>query len=134
MINVSSKIVFIIAICIAFGCSTSNNTPVAINFSADSSVIVVTGINPVGLLQLKNNSFTEEDSARWLLVSVNDSLVAGKVSISNDTLVFNPATPFTKGISYLVTTPLNTNFGDAENMLKGKINYRISPQQQLLQR
>ncbi len=134
MNNVSSKIVFLIAICVAIGCTTSNNKPVVINFSADRSVIVVTGINPVGLLQLKNNEVHEEVKSNWLTVRANGIKVPGKVSIKGDTLLFVPTTAFLKGQAYLVSTPLNTRFGDGKDLLQGQINYSLAPHQKLLQR
>lgn len=95
--NVLSKIVFILTICVAIGCTTSNNKPVVINFSADSSMIVVAGINPVGLLQLKNSEAGEATSGQWVSVIADGKKVSGKVQIESDTLVFIPVTAFVKG-------------------------------------
>jgi hypothetical protein len=134
MMNVLSKIVFILTICVALGCTTSNNKPVVIDFSADSSMIVITGINPVGLLQLKNSDANESTSGQWVAVTTDGKKVPGEVHIESDTLVFIPAATFVKGKAYLVSTPLNSSFGDGKAVLQGEVNYRIAPQQKLLQR
>jgi hypothetical protein len=134
MMNVLSKIVFILTICVAIGCTTSNNKPVVIDFSADSSMIVVTGINPVGLLQLKNSETGETTSGQWVLVTADGEKISGKVQIESDTLVFIPVTAFVKGKTYLVSTPLNSSFGNGKAVLQGEVNYRMAPQQKLLQR
>ncbi|WP_432713746.1 hypothetical protein [Pedobacter sp.] len=105
-----------------------------INFSADSSAIVLTDIHPVGLLQLKNSATNDSTANKWLSVTTSGKEIAGKVKIEDDRMLFLPAQPFKKGQQYLVSTPLNTSFGGAREILKGKINYRLKSQQKILTR
>jgi len=129
-----SKIGVVTSICMSLSCTSSNNKPVIIDFSADSSAIILSDIHPVGLLQLKNSKASATTRMNWVSVTVNGAGVPGKVNIQDNKLLFIPEKPFEKGKNYVVSTPLNSNFGGAKEILKGKINYKIKPQQKTLQR
>ena len=116
------------------GCSTSNNKPVMIGFTADSAAISLRGINPVGLLELKNHFEKDSTAGEWVRVSSEGKEVPGKLRMLEEEIWFLPDTAFEKGKSYLVSTPLNTTFGDADQVLKGKVSYHLQPQEVLLER
>lgn len=132
-------------ICLALlllGCS-SGPKPLAIRFSADSTAIVISGIEEAGLLKLKTNLAT--DTAYQQLVSVlqtpaeNDSTGMetewpGKLSIKGDSLWFAPTDPFVKGKNYLVETMLNTRFASGGDIVRSKVGHTVKPQQQILVR
>jgi len=134
MIKFLSTIGVVFFLCSYLGCSTSKNEPVHIDFSADSNAIVLSDINPVGLLQLKNNNFSDSTRMNWVSVSVNGKVIPGKVNIQDDKIWFIPEKPFQRGESYLVSTPLNVNFGGAKEILTGRVSYQVKPQQKTLQR
>lgn len=124
-------------------CSNANNKPLSIDFSADSTKIVLQHIDQAGLLALKNNK--EGDSVLNELVAVlqtpseqdsaiREEPVVGKMLLTDSSVVFIPTQPFVKGRDYLVITHLNIRFGGAKEVLKGKINYSMKPQQKLLTR
>ncbi len=124
-------------------CSSTNNKPVFIGFSKDRKAIIVNHIDQAGLLQLKNTP--NSDSVLRNLISVlqtpseadtaiKEEPIDGKIKITDNTVVFTPFKPFVKGRDYLVITWLNMQFGDAEKMLKGQINYDPQPLQKLLTR
>lgn len=124
-------------------CSSTNSKPLLIAFSADSSAIVFSNIDPAGLLQLKN--FSPIDTVFNDLVSVLQSPseidttvkempIAGYFKATDSSLVFTPVQPFIKGVDYLVITSLNVRFGSTEKLLKGDLSYGIRPKQKLLTR
>ena len=126
-----------------FSCNTTNNKPLIIAFSPDSTQIVVKDINEAGLFQLKTNLNT--DSAYQKLVTVlqtpadDDSTGMeiewkGKLSLKGNELLFTPNLPFVKGKTYLVETMLNTQFASGEDILKDQVGTQIKPQQQTLKR
>ncbi|WP_316842973.1 hypothetical protein [Pedobacter gandavensis] len=125
------------------GCSDANNKPLSIDFSADSSKIVFTHIDPRGLLELQG--LKNRDSVLNDLISVlqtpseKDSLIReepipGQMTLSDSSLVFSPLQPFVKGRTYLVITHLNIQFAKPEEIVKGKLSYSIKPQQKVLNR
>ncbi|WP_316746583.1 hypothetical protein [Pedobacter gandavensis] len=125
------------------GCSDTNNKPLSIEFSADSSSIVFREVDPRGLVALK--SMENRDSVLQDLVSVlqtpseKDSLIreealAGSIELGDSSLVFSPIQPFVKGRAYLVMTHLNVHFAKPEEIIKGKLSYTIKPQQKVLYR
>ena len=120
--------------CLFVGCSISNNKPVLIGFTADSSAIRVQGINPVGLLELQKQMAKDSTSGEWVRVFTNGKEVHGKVSMLDEEILFFPDTAFEKGQTYLVRTLLNTTFGDTDKVLKGKVSYQIQPQEVMLKR
>ena len=120
--------------CLLIGCSTSNNKPVIISFTADSSAITLREINPVGLLELKNHFENDSTGGEWVRVSSDGKEVSGKLRMLEEEILFLPDTAFQRGKTYLVSTPLNTTFGDANQVLKGKVRYHLQPQEVLLKR
>lgn len=132
-----------ICFCLLFSCNTENNKPLVISFSSDSSQIVVKDIHEVELFQIR--SHIDTDSAYQKLVTVlqtpaeDDSTSMetewpGKLTIAKDHLLFTPNVPFVKGKTYLVETILNTEFASGEDIVKGRMNVQIKPQQQILKR
>lgn len=126
-----------------FACSSTNNKPLLIGFSADSSAIVLTRIDLAGLRQLQASG--SNDSTFKTLVSVletpneqdtafQEKTLEGKFKITDTALVFIPIAPFVKGRDYLVITHLNTRFGDVKTLLKGDLKPGVQPQQKLLTR
>jgi hypothetical protein len=134
MIKFLSKVSVILSVCAFVGCSSSKNKPVSIEFSADSSAIILSDINPVGLLQLKNNNFSDSTRLKWVSVSMAGKEIPGEVNIKDDKILFVPEAPFERGKTYLVSTPLNASFGGAKEILKGKVSYQVKPLQKTLQR
>ncbi|MDR6785989.1 hypothetical protein ABIE26_004541 [Pedobacter africanus] len=130
------------AVCL-LACSSANNKPLLIGFSADSSAIVFNDIDQSGLLQLKTGQ--NADSLLHSLVSVLESPsekdtaikeapVEGRFKVSDSNLVFIPAMPFVKGRDYLVITHLNTRFGELKDVMNGGLSNRIKPVSKLLTR
>jgi len=124
-------------------CSSANNKPVLIGFTADSNAIVVRGVDQDGLYQLKSD--TTADSLRSRLITVvqtpsdqdtaiMEAPVAGRVEVTDSTVVFIPAQPFVKGRAYIVSTYLNSRFASTGNVLKGRMDYRVKPSETLLNR
>ncbi|SMC71063.1 hypothetical protein [Pedobacter africanus] len=124
-------------------CSSANNKPLLIGFTADSTAIVFKGIDRAGLLQLK--SIKNTDSILYSLISVletpseknpaiQEAPVEGRFKLGNDNLVFIPSRPFVKGRDYLVITHLNTKFGTLKDAISGGLNNRVKPVHQLLSR
>ena len=124
---------FVVFICCLFiGCSISNNKPVIIKFTADHAAISLEDINPVGLLELKNRLATDSVAGEWVRVSTGGKEVPGRLRMLDKKMLFLPDSPFEKGKSYLVSTPLNASFGDAGQVLKGEVRYHLQPQEVLL--
>lgn len=126
-----------------FGCSAANKTPIDIEFSADSNAILLKHVDAAGLHQLRNTAGLESNASLFLRVldtpSEDDSTtvemeVEGKVSIVDDQVEFRPVTPFVKGKAYLVTTYLNTKFGNFRSVLTGSMSRGVKPNQKLLRR
>ena len=135
--------VLCVCICMLGACSTTNNKPLLIGFSADSSSIVVSHIDRPGLLQL--NTVDAQDSALSSLITVlqtpseTDTLfreapMEGQLILTDTNIVFKPSQPFVKGRDYLVITYLNARFGTAEQIFKSKLNTSVKPQQVVLTR
>lgn len=133
----------LILVVLLFACSSTNNKPLFIGFSADSSAIVFNNIDQVGLLHLQ--SLEDNDTTLNSLVSVletpserdstlKEAPVAGKIVVTDSCLVFTPFNPFVKGRDYLVITHLNSRFGSIKDVLKDEVVNRVRPQQQLLTR
>lgn len=124
-------------------CSSTNNKPLLIDFSADSSAIVFSHIEQAGLLQLQQ--LNKNDTALHGLIAVlqspseqdttlKETPVEGKILVTDSNLVFVPVSPLVKGRHYLVITHLNTRFGGAAEILKGELANRLRPAQKLLRR
>ncbi|TKC12889.1 hypothetical protein FA048_04530 [Pedobacter polaris] len=126
-----------------FACNSTNSKPLLIEFSADSSKIIIGAINEASLYQIKNNIKT--DTIYQELVSVlqtpedDDSTSMeinwpGKLDVIGDSLVFTPKTPFVKGKVYLVETMLNAQFARSEEIVKSNVGHKVKTQQQILRR
>lgn len=124
-------------------CSSTNNKPLLIGFSADSTSIIFSEIDRPGLLLLKDTK--TQDSILYDLISVlqtpsetdtaiKEAPLAGMFRVTDSNIVFKPEQPFLKGRDYLVITYLNARFGRAEQILKSQLNTGIRPYQVLLHR
>lgn len=144
MFKYFSRTILIFGVSLFFaGCSDTNHKPLSIDFSADSSKIIFTHIDPRGLLELQG--LKNRDSVLQDLISVlqtpteKDSLIReepipGQININDSSLVFSPIQPFVKGRTYLVITHLNIQFAKPEEIIKGKLSYTMKPQQKVLNR
>ena len=135
-------LVFVLVVCL-ISCSPTNNKPVIIGFSPDSNSIIFSGIDPAGLLELRNTPGI--DTAYSSVISIRelpaeeDSLKAehvfhGKVTVLDSTIVFMPQDLFIKGKRYQVVSFLNARFGDAGMMMTGKLDHKVKPQEVILNR
>lgn len=126
-----------------FACSSTNNKPLLIGFSTDSTAIVFSHVDRAGLLQMR--SMGKGDTVFHQLISVlqtpseADAIfieqeIAGNIVSTDSNLVFIPITPFVKGRDYLVITHLNVEFGRLKDMLTGDLKNRIRPVQKTLTR
>jgi hypothetical protein len=133
----------LLALSTMMGCSSEAKQELTIDFSADSTAIVVDHIDAVGLQQLRSGKFSEVDPG--VLISVLDTPseqdttgfekeVEGEIVVVNDHLEFRPQRPFEKGKQYQVMSYLNTRFGNLESTVKGKTSYQVKPNQKLLVR
>jgi hypothetical protein len=124
-------------------CSSANNKPLSIGFSADSTMILVSNIDPAGLHRIQ--PMGDPDSLEQALVTVLDTpsdedstsqeaQVPGKIRIIDNVLEFKPEQPFKKGRQYLVISYLNVRFGDLQSALKGTMRNGVKPNQKLLKR
>src|SRR6218665_1780605 len=95
---------FIVAF-FAISCSNTNNRPI-IQFSGDSTSIIIKNIDEASLLQVKNAYKANADTINMVTVllkpgeldSIQDELeVPGKINVAGDSLVFNPDSAFMKG-------------------------------------
>ena len=129
--------------CFLIACKHSDNKPVAIKFSPDSSKILISGIHPAGFYQLKSKLNTDVDYQQLVTVletpAEDDSTGyerawSGRLSLMDDVLVFSPDTAFRRGKSYLIETWLNTSFADLEKVWSGRVNKGLRAQQVLLKR
>lgn len=136
---------FYALICMALlcACNRTNNKSLLIKFSADSTSILISNIEPVGLLQLKNNINTDTMYQKLVTVLItpadDDSLTMekewpGKLKLKGDELEFIPDSPFVKGKSYLISTLLNASFGKAEEIIRGGMETSLNVQEQVLKR
>lgn len=139
---IKSSLVWLLATNL-ISCSSANNKPVSIMFSADSSSIVFCDIDPAGLLQVRNTPGI--DTAYSGVISIleepdddhstgTELPYPGKIQVTDTTLVFKPDQPFVAGRSYLINSYMNVKFADPEMMLKGKINHGVKPEQVILKR
>ena len=125
------------------GCSSSNSKPLSIEFSKDSTKILISNIDKPGLLKLQE--LKPQDSLFSDLVAVlqtpsekdstiREELVSGNYAVSDSGIVFSPSQPFVKGREYLVITHINAKFGDAEQVAKGQLSLGVKPVQKSLVR
>lgn len=137
-----SKITLIIACCLIFSaCFFKQSESLDIEFSADSSKIVLKGIEEANLYQLRQHladaAFTEtlinvlvEDNG----VELKDSVVKGSLIVENKALIFTPHQPFVKGTTYVVQTVLNSSFGKTKDILKSDLGHTPKLQEKKLER
>jgi len=124
-----------------YSCSSSNSKPLSIEFSADSSAIVIASIDRPGLLRLQQ--LDAQDSVFKDLIavlqtpsetdsSISEEPIAGNYKVSDSAVVFSPLQPFVNGREYLVITHINAKFGDAEQVAKGQLSLGVKPVQKSL--
>lgn len=129
-------------LCMLSACSSANNKPLCIGFSADSTAIVFKDIDPAGLLQLQQLPAGDTTLKRLFSVtrpgaldtSLREQMLPGKFKLTDQTLLFIPDQPFVKGSNYLVSSYLNLQPGSFKKMLRGELNYHTKPVQRLLKR
>jgi len=135
-------IVFISLCCLA-ACNSTKNRPLDIDFSGDSTSIVIKNIDPAGMAKIKNGEL--DNSLVQELVTVVESPLAGdtaelqlqmpgKVLPVGDSLIFQPARPFERGRKYMVLTYINSKFADFQSVIKSKTKFNMAPNQQVLWR
>lgn len=126
----------------AISCSNTNNRPI-IHFSGDSTSIIIKNIDEASLLQVKNAYKANADTVNMVTVlikpgeldSVQDELeVPGKISISGDSLVFNPDSAFVKGKTYVVESYIGVKFATVGNLISGTAKQNLQAQRQTLKR
>ncbi|MGY0039751.1 hypothetical protein [Pedobacter sp. NJ-S-72] len=124
-------------------CSLANNKPLSIKFSADSTSIVFSDIDPAGLWQIKNRpgiDTAHADVVSVLEMSSDDDTsgiehnVAGKLMITDSNLVFKPVKSFISGKNYLVISYMNVKFASNQKIISGQLNHSVKPQQVVLKR
>ncbi len=124
-------------------CSSANNKPLSIRFSSDSTAIVFSDIDPAGLFQIRNTPHIDTAYADLIAVlqmpSDGDSAdlehdVAGKLLVTDSTLVFKPSKSFISGKNYLVISYMNAKFANPAKLLSGQLNHSVKPQQVTLMR
>jgi len=124
-------------------CSSANNKPLSIAFSTDSSSIILSNIDPAGLLQVKNTPYIDTSFTAVVAVTQipGDNDTAGRelpfpggLTITDSTLVFHPLRPFKKGQNYLVVSYLNVKFSSPEMIWSGRLNHTVKPVQKILSR
>lgn len=124
-------------------CSSANNKPFSVKFSADSSAIVFSGIDAAGLLTIKNTP--PEDTTLTGLITVletpgeNDTTgmehpLKGEIKATDSTVVFTPEAGFVKGKTYLVSSYLNVKFADSKMLWSGKLGKDVKPREDELKR
>lgn len=132
---------FIIAF-FAISCSNTNNRPI-IQFSADSTSIIIKNIDEASLLQVKNAYKANADTINMVTVllkpgeldSIQDELeVPGKINVAGDSLVFNPDSAFMKGKTYVVESYIGVKFATVGNLISGSAEQNLQAQRQTLKR
>lgn len=124
-------------------CSSANNKPLSVRFSADSSAIIFSDIDPAGLGLIRN--IPGVDTAHTDLITVLETPtdedtagmehdVPGKLEVTDSTLVFRPSKSFISGKNYLVISYMNAKFASTEKIISGRLNHSVKPQQVILKR
>ena len=126
----------------AISCSNTNNRPI-IQFSDDSTSIIIKNIDEASLLQVKNAYKANADTINMITVllkpgeldSIQDELeVPGKINIAGDSLVFNPNSAFVKGKTYVVESYIGVKFATMGNLISGTAKQNLQAQRQTLRR
>lgn len=123
------------------GCRDESSHSLSISFSDDRSKIIIAGIEPRALLQVKE--FSQSDRVFQQFVHVfevpgeSDSVKmeaawSGKLMLERGNLVFTPDQPFVEGNSYLVETVIDSEFGDIEAALRADIGRHLKRQSKIL--
>lgn len=127
---------------LAISCSNTNNRPI-IQFSDDSTSIIIKNIDEASLLQVKNAYKANADTINMITVllkpgeldSIQDELeVPGKINIAGDSLVFNPDSAFVKGKTYVVESYIGVKFATVGNLISGTAKQNLQAQRQTLRR
>jgi len=127
---------------LAISCSNTNNRPI-IQFSDDSTSIIIKNIDEASLLQVKNAYKANSDTINMITVllkpgeldSIQDELeVPGKINIAGDSLVFNPDSAFMKGKTYVVESYIGVKFATVGNLISGTAKQNLQAQRQTLRR
>ncbi len=141
--NIIKLTPIVICTCLFFSCKNTENKALQINFSKDSSTILISNIESAALLQLKNNLKT--DTMYQKLVDVletpaeDDSVsmeraYPGKLSMVEDIVVFTPDSPFLRGKSYLVETLIGMKFASLGDVIRSDVGHLSKKQQETLTR
>lgn len=136
-----NKITFLLCCCFFFSaCFLKSDSALQINFSSDSTKIVISGVEEANLYQLKNK--LDNDSLSRSLVSVaeladdtgTDRIVQGKLMVDKKAVYFLPEQAFRKGRTYAVSTVLNASFATKVDILKSDVGHAVKPQEKILKR
>lgn len=134
------KYVCLACILMLNACRNKDNNKLEIEFSKDSSAVVVSNVAPGGLYFLAER-YKSGDSIHVISVletpSDNDSLsreveINGRTEIHDNSVWFYPSTPFLKNKEYLVSTVLNMYIGSTNDMLKSAANISGKSQEKRL--
>lgn len=133
-----SKLTLIGFCCLIFlSCSSQEQNELEINFSQDSSAIIISGLDEVNTFRAKEQT----DSLTGELISVIETAdegrekpFTGKITIAGNSLTFVPDTPFVRGRSYMVQTLLNSSFGKTTAILKADVGRSVKRQEKILER
>ena len=142
MLKFAALCLVFISFCCLVACNSTKNRPLDINFSKDSTAIVIKNIDPAGMAKIRNGELG--DSLLQELVTVVESPLAndtagvqlrmpGKVLQARDSLIFQPAHPFEKGRKYMVLTYINSKFADFQSLIKSKTKFNMAPNQKVLE-
>ncbi len=137
------KLFLVLVSVVLISCNTTTNRSLLIDFSSDSTKIVISNINNEGLLRLKKG--LKSDIAYQRVVAVlqtpgeDDSTSMevewpGKLTMQGNQLVYTPDTTFKKGRYYLVETIINSKFASAEEMLRSDVGYNLKSEQKILKK
>ncbi|MCY1517818.1 hypothetical protein D9M68_525180 [compost metagenome] len=138
------KLIIISFSCIISSCRFSlPEKQLHISFTADRSAIMLSGIDEVGMMQLKH--YLDEGQETEALISVvqliaeDDSAgmeqaCPGILALKKGQLLFIPEQPFVKGKSYQVQTLIDSRFGATADILSGNVGSRIKQQSVVLVR
>lgn len=142
MLKFAALCCVLISFCCFATCNSTKNKPLDINFSNDSTAIVIKNIDPAGMAKIRNGELS--DSLLQELVTVVESPLAddtagmqvqmpGKVLQARDSLIFKPSHPFEKGRRYMVLTYINSKFADFQSIIKTKTKFNMAPNQKVLE-
>ncbi len=139
------KLILIAFICIAVtACGDSTKgSQLSIDFSSDSSSVVISGMSEKSLAYLKNN--VNIDTNYRDIVSIvqvpneddtlgREIILEGKCKMENDHLIFIPKIPFVKGRNYLVQTIVGSEFGSGTDIFTSDVGSHVKAQERLLKR